>query len=178
MDDRRIDIGNGDGERRLERAEALAAVMRREAEKAIAQRQARPKRFTMGPGFLFVVAGLNAYVWFGAPAWLHPAPPPPIPMEQLDSSLRLTMYVQSQRIEAFRIENGRLPTTLEEAGSPLAGMEYTILSDTIYEIQGVGDDIQLTLQSTDSMALFMGDAEDMLHLRPIGYHRLRRNVHL
>lgn len=61
-------------------------------------------------------------------AWTPDPVPQPVAMQQ--RTAQVSLLVAGQRIEAFRDENGRLPTSLEEAGLPGAGLQYEVDGDS------------------------------------------------
>lgn len=144
-----------------ERARALAAVLRdqkerRAGEGAVPAPSARNQRARL---LMFVVSfGLAVYVWFGSPSWAQPyVPPAPTPVE-VEAGLRMAMYLQIQRIEVFREENGRLPRSLDEVGRRLPGVRYEQITGDVYRLRGRTDDLRLTYVSAQSSHEFLGNA--------------------
>ncbi len=74
------------------------------------------------------------------------------------------MFLQAQRIEAFRSANGHLPRSLEEAGPPLPGVEYTPLAGQTYYLRGEGGQAYLGYFSSQPIDIFLGDSEDLLSI--------------
>lgn len=143
-----------------ERARALAAVLRdqkRRTERGpVPAPSARNQRARV---LTFVVSlGLAFYVWFGSPSWAQPyVPPAPTPVE-VEAGLRMAIYLQIQRIEVFREENGRLPLSLDEAGNRLPGVRYEQITGDVYRLRGRTDDLRITYISAQSPHEFLGDA--------------------
>jgi len=84
------------------------------------------------------------YLLIAPPDWvvMDPIDAPP-PVEQA-RSMRVAMYFQSQRIEAYRIENGRLPDALTDAGTPIPGVDYNKRGTGQYElVADVGGEVLL-----------------------------------
>ncbi len=111
-----------------EAAEAVAAVIKHAQERdTAAKKKVGPKK---QPKWLLPL-GINlgvfaAYLLIWSPDWivLNQIAPPPI--EQQVENTRFGIYMQAQRIEQFRIDNGRLPRDLVEAGiNPDLGLDYT-----------------------------------------------------
>jgi hypothetical protein len=97
------------------------------------------------------------------PAWILP-PPQPVPTAaEREASIRFSMYLQSQQIEQFRTNRGRLPSTLEEAGPPLPNIQYTMVSGTNYLLRSTANNA-IEFNSTDSAHAFLG--ESMAQLGP------------
>ncbi len=148
-----------------ERASAIASVLKDQAEKA------EVRSFVRSPGpkpLLPQLAGLGiaslvaAYVWFATPGWLEPAPIPPPPVEVELATLRLEMFIQAQAIESYRLNNGRTPAFLEEAGPPRPGVRYRRVDADTYILQGQGDRVRLVYTSRDSLGAFLGEEGEAL----------------
>lgn len=153
--------GSGD------RYEALLEVLEHEktqAARADAQdeadrRERRARRMPYWPVAALLV--ITAWLWIFPPAFLRLDPPPPQPVEQEEAALRFTVYIQAQRIKAFRQANGRLPRTLEEAGEPLPGMRYTVLQPGLYQLTASTDRMTLTYRSDLPLEEFVGSGADL-----------------
>lgn len=108
---------------------------------------------------LLIIAG---WLWLMPPEPLRMNPPDPQPVAQEEAALRFAMYLQAQRILAYRQEAGRLPLTLETAGPPLPGMEYTLLQDGLYQLTGSTDRLTLTYRSDLPLDTFVGTGADIV----------------
>jgi len=79
--------------------------------------------------FLMVVSmvlfGGSVYVLAARPPWLFTPPPAAEPVALQDASARLLLAREAQRIRSYRTEHGRLPATLDEAGSPAREEDLT-----------------------------------------------------
>jgi len=122
------------------RARALAEVLRDQAERAEATLEAEERRDQR--------------------ARVDPPPPPPVAAEA--QSLRLNVFLQSQAIEAYRLERGRLPFVLQEAGPPFRGMEYRRFDSRSYEVEGRSDRVILRYHSDQPSMEFVGAAAALL----------------
>jgi hypothetical protein len=152
-------ISSGD-----ERASALADVLRQEAEKAeiVHRPPLSRERIAFGYMALAVATFLAFWIWFFPPGWAQRNPVRAPSLAEEETSLRLVMFLQAQRIEAFRVENGHLPESLEDAGPPLPGVEYTPLAGQTYYLRGEGDQAYLGYFSSQPIDTFLGDSEDLL----------------
>jgi hypothetical protein len=74
----------------------------------------------------------------------------------------LNVFLQTQAIEAYRLERGRLPFVLQEAGPPFYGMEYRRFDSRSYEVQGRSDRVILRYHSDQPPMEFVGDASNLL----------------
>ena len=99
-----------------------------------------------------------AYIWLGTPGWLTVEPPPVPTVADESNALRFNLYLQSQRVEAYRTERGRLPYVLDEAGPRLRGMEYRRRDSREYQITGRTDRVELDYYSLQSPLVFVGEA--------------------
>ena len=148
-----------------ERIRALADVMRDQEERADAalrneerrQRRARVRRGVLVTTWIGV-----AYVWLATPSWLTVQPPPVPTVAEEARSLRVNVFLQSQAIEAYRMESGRLPYVLQEAGPPFRGMEYRRHDSRTYELQGRSDRVLLRYHSAQAPMDFVGASADVL----------------
>ena len=80
--------------------------------------------------------------------------------EEVATQTRRGIYLDAiMRIESFRRENGRLPATLEEAGSALGaqGLRYTFQGESMYLlIMSVGDEQIEFNSAVDDPAEWLG----------------------
>lgn len=142
--------------------------MRDEAQKVEASERAEEERALQSSGrrhgLLTLSAIVAVYIWFLPPTWVRGTPPPPIPTAAEEASaLRMTMYFQAQRIEQFRLDNGRIPYNLGEAGQAFSGMEYIRLTDTNYRLHGRSEQAMLSLSGGgQSLREFLGDGDSVL----------------
>lgn len=107
---------------------------------------------------------LNLWIWIDRPPWLVGATPAPVPEAQREQALRFQMYLQGQRVEAFRIDNGDLPGSLEEAGPPVPGIRYQRSGLRSWEILGESESLRLILRGSQEMDEFLGPYETLLGL--------------
>lgn len=147
------------------RARALAEVLRDQVERAEAARDAeerRGKHTRIRRGVLVGAWVLAAYVWLASPSWLR-VEPPPMPTVAVEAqSLRLNVFLQTQAIEAYRSERGRLPFVLQEAGPPFRGMEYRRFDSRSYQLQGRSDRVILRYHSDQPPMEFVAGAAGLL----------------
>ncbi|HSW29893.1 MAG TPA: hypothetical protein VLH75_10465 [Longimicrobiales bacterium] len=147
------------------RARALAEVLRDQAERAetaLATEERRDRRDRVRRGVLVGTWLVVAWVWVATPSWLRVEPPPKPPVAVEAQSLRLNVFLQSQAIEAYRLQRGRLPFVLQEAGPPFRGMEYRRFDSRSYELQGRSDRVILRYHSDQPAMEFVGNATDVL----------------
>jgi len=147
------------------RARALAAVLRDQADRAEAALEAderRDRRARFRRGVLIGIWAVVAWVWLATPSWLRVQPPPKPTVAAEAQSLRLNVFLQSQAVEAYRLQRGRLPFVLQEAGPPFRGMEYRRFDSRSYEVQGRSDRVILRYHSDQPAMEFVGGAADLL----------------
>jgi hypothetical protein len=108
------------------------------------------------------IAGLVAVLVF-QPRWLflRPAPEPP---QLQEASLRLRMFVEIEHIDRFRSANGRLPTSLIEAGGDSVGLTYTP-SGRGYILIGKNGAIRVTYRSGTQPESFLGNSYQLVRER-------------
>lgn len=155
-----------------ERERAVLEVLRHHREKEAAlnfqrlqwerERRRRRRLGVRHAVFLLVLIG-TAYVFSGGPLWLQPPPPPPS-TAHLEASLRLSLYLEGQRIESFRRSEGRLPETLAEIGGGIPEIRYSRTDRGTFHLVGITDARTLFYSSSLSQtpAEFLAGAESRI----------------
>lgn len=152
-----------------ERARALAEVLRDQTERAEALRRSeerQSRRHRARRGALVATWVVVAYVWLATPSWLRVEQPPVPTVAEEARSLRLNVFLQSQAIEAYRMERGRLPYVLQEAGPPFRGMDYRRRDSRSYELQGRSERVILRYHSEQPALDFVGGSADLITSTP------------
>lgn len=152
-----------------ERDAALAAVMRHTAERDKADERYRvevERGSRVGPKHLALLAStvLTLWVWAWPPAMIRVDEIPMPPIAEEEATLRLVMYFQSQKIEQYLLDFGRIPDELLEAGPVFTGMEYIRLTDRHYRLLGRTDRLNLSMSSTEPLGDFVGRGANILDL--------------
>jgi len=83
---------------------------------------------------------------------------PTIPPAVQEAGLRMNMLVQLNQIQQFLSEYGRLPETLDEVGERPDGVQYTRLSDDVFQLSGKSGDVSVDYTSTEPLAELAADA--------------------
>ena len=141
-----------------EAADAVAAVLQHAAERDQAVRKKKPPR--KQPKWMLPL-GLNlavfaVYLLIAPPRWVTLNPIPEMDVAQQEEGLRLAMLLQARRIEAFRLENGRLPETLEELqASTVEGVDYVRTGST-FQLIAMVDGTPIVYDSAGSDEEFVG----------------------
>ena len=147
--------------RAREQAEAAVGdVMRREDEKA-AKREALESRKRNAPPLklllLLALILFNGYAWFGSPEWLRFREPELPAPSYYASSWKIAVFLQRQRIEEYRRVKGCVPVSAQQAGQPVAGVRYTPIERTNYQLAAGAGEAQVVYHSaTDSLSVLMG----------------------
>lgn len=148
-----------------ERARILAAVLRDQAERADLAREVRERRTRRSRVrrvALAVAWVAMAWIWFGGHPALRIQAPPPATVAEEASALRLQMYLQAQRVEAFRLRTGRLPHVLEEAGPTPPGLTYQRMGSVRYRLEGMADRVGVRYDSGRPAVDLLGAGADLL----------------
>jgi hypothetical protein len=166
MTDRRDPEGKPPGDDiKQEISDTLAEAVADQAEKAKARSEATAPRDRASSPLAWtavvVLFGVSLYLWFGSPSWLEPAPPEPLPPTFQEAGLRMEIFHQALNVEDFLEGEGRLPSTLVEAGDS-SDVQYERLDDRRYRLWLDGSAGIVEYISTDSLELFLGDAEGMI----------------
>lgn len=152
---------------RADRAKEVAQLVRSIQEQAEEKEFIRlapgpPPRSPVWYAVLVLLVVLNGWVWIERPAWLVGERPSVQSPEERERALRFHMYVQGQKIEAFRRAEGRLPASIEEAGTPVPGTRYQPSGLRSWEILGEEGTLRLLLRSSQPADDFLGAYEPLL----------------
>lgn len=148
--------------------EAFDTVLKTQAEQREAERAAAERR--RGPSRVVILACLLAilvcvtYVSVERPAWVFPPPPTPESTAMREASLRITLANAAQHVDRFHERMGRLPRTLEEAGTEGTGLTLESTASG-YRLQGRSGDVTLALTSGEPLAAFLGNSFDVISRR-------------
>lgn len=80
-----------------------------------------------------------------------------------DARLRYTVALQAVRVEHFRENTHRLPTSLGEVSEAFQGMTYVLLDSAHYRITGTDEHLVLSYRSDSPLQVFVGGS--MLSIR-------------
>ena len=117
----------------------------------------KPARPRVHPSIPPVLALFSIWLWAFPPAVLIPEVPT-IPPAVQEAGLRMNMLVQLNQIQQFLSEYGRLPETLDEVGERPDGVQYTRLSDGVFQLSGKSGDVTVDYTSTEPLAELAADA--------------------
>jgi len=113
-------------------AEAVADAEHREARYRVPLEESRAARWkSLSAVLLFLLAGA---VFLVPPGWARPAPLPGLEPEIRLRGLRSALMLQAEQIEVFRLREQRLPTSLEEVPSVVAGVRYVRSGSRAYQL--------------------------------------------
>ena len=144
-----------DEARGQETADAVAAVLKHASDRdKAANVKPRPKKqpkWMLPLGIQLSVLAL--YLLIAPPAWVTMNPIDPPDVASMEESLRVAMYFQAQRIEAYRQQHGELPEDLADAGSAISGVQY-VRRGAQYQLVGTVGEQALVYDSTQSDADF------------------------
>ena len=150
------DVGSGQ-----ETADTLAQVLKHAAAREEAAKKTSPSRRT--PRWMLPL-GVNlsvlaVYLLIAPPAWIVLSPIQAPPMEIRVEGLRTAMYFQANRVESFRIANGRLPATLEECCGLYEGIEYYPRGPSSYQLIGFVGDVTVSYDSSQPLVDWAADLD-------------------
>lgn len=147
---------------------ALEAVQERAAQaRARAEQRPKPKRRFPLMALLLAVGMIGGVLLLLRPTWL--AGPDTLPAESpgvAAASMRVVLVRERELVLGFQRRTGRLPSSLAEAGSTAAGLEYR-QDETGFRLTGRAGDSLITLRSTDSVTAFLGDSFSRLRHRSL-----------
>lgn len=90
------------------------------------------------------------YVWGVRPDWLFSRDRVrTLSPAQADRTLRLGLYLEHHRVMEYRKVQGRVPSTLEEAGDVEEGVEYVPTGDSTFQLKAANERLSLELDQSD-----------------------------
>ncbi len=130
-----------DEARGQEAADAVAAVLKHAAEREqLAHKKPPSKKQPKWMLPLAVNLGVLAvYLLIAPPSWVTVNPVQGPDLARQSDDLKAAMWFQAQQIEAYKVQNGRLPVTLAESGRVTPGLEYVRDGDRFRLIAIVGE---------------------------------------
>ncbi len=145
-------------------ADTLAEVL----EHAAAREEAAHKRLAQKKQAKWVLPlGVNlgvfaVYLLIAPPDWVVMDPIEGPPVAEQEEGLRMAMYLQTQRIETYRIANGSLPEALSDAGSTVVGVDYRRQGQDSYQLVADVGETVLIYDSTESALDFARGADSRM----------------
>jgi hypothetical protein len=112
-----------------------------------------------------ILALAGGYLAVEQPTWLFPTPTHQDSREELEASLRIGMASSVQRIERYRAETGRLPSSLAEANASAPGVTYHQAGSSSYLLRGVNGPVELSYRSSEPLREFVGNSFSVLARR-------------
>lgn len=147
-----------------EAADTVAAVLKHAQER---DKAAKAKTVPKKQPKWMLPLGINlavfaVYLLIAPPSWVTVSPLEGQAPEDAIESMRLAMYLQSQRIEQYRIDNGVYPDSLDQLQSSVVrGVEY-IRAGNSYQMIGTVGGEQIVYDSSQSASEFVGGATQRL----------------
>ena len=148
---------------------ALKEDLLRAAEEAVGQdrgqtvdRPVPPTHWGIVGWGLVLLAIVAGWLFGSRPEWVFPPPTVAEAPEVTVASMRLALVRERQRVERYREQNGRLPTTLAEAGSSLTNIEIAAGPGDSYLLRAVEGETALELHSSDSLESFLGNSLEVI----------------
>jgi len=106
---------------------------------------------------------IASWLWVFPPGFLAPVEAPPPSYERVEAGLRLAVALHADKIERFRVENGRLPDELREIGDAVPGLLYTRVDASTFRLRGVEGETRILYEAgLDTMSVFMRNALSVL----------------
>ena len=104
------------------------------------------------------IFAVGIYILSMRPTWFFTPPPPPESVQIQEASVRLMLVREASRVRRYRAEHGKLPATLEEAGSTLTSITYTPQGDSTFRLVTNWGEHTIGLSSSDSVGPFLGNS--------------------
>lgn len=122
-----------DRERLLAEAMAHAEALEEQYKVIPADPAPRGRWKTPAASAIFALALVVAFV---PPSWLAGREAPRPTVGDMDRGLRVSMLLQAQQVEAFRVREGRLPEHLSELPVTFPGLDLVRSNNRVYQIRG------------------------------------------
>lgn len=110
--------------------ELQAAQQAREAGAQAARRESNHLQIAT----VCLLAALALYPPLMKPRWLRPAPYPAESAQHREAGVRFAVFLESRRIESFRLSHHRLPASLKEAGVAVPGLRYVAVDSVRFRL--------------------------------------------
>jgi hypothetical protein len=136
-----------------ETADAVAAVLKHAAardEAAKKKTAPKPQPIWMLPLGL-TMAVLATFLLIAPPPWVVINPIAAQAPEEAFADTQRAVFMYAQRIEAYRLTNGRFPQTLAEARISVEALDYTVLANGYQLAATVGERDVIFNSSTESL---------------------------
>lgn len=104
------------------------------------------------------IFAVGIYILAMRPAWFFTPPPPPESVQIQEASVRLMLVREATRVRKYRSEHGKMPVTLQEAGSTVTSIDYTAQGDSGFKLVTSWGEKSITLSSSDSVGPFIGNS--------------------
>ena len=102
------------------------------------------------------------YLLIAPPSWVTVNPITAPDSAEQSESLRIAMYLQVKRIEAYMLVHGELPPNLDAAGSPMPGVEYLPQGNGRFQLTASAGDQALLYDSIESADALLGASSGRL----------------
>ncbi len=147
--------------------EAAVEAVQDRAAQAKAKGGRQPRKSSSGARIvvMLVLAVAGALILVLRPGWL--VGPLTIPEETpaiAAASLRVELVRERDMVLRYQRQNGALPSRLEEAGVSLPNLRYRP-EGAGFSLSGMAGDSLITIRSTDSVTVFLGDSFSRLRHR-------------
>jgi len=110
---------------------------------------------------LAVVALVTCAIVWTLPSLYHPIQSTPS-AERQEASVRMTLFLASERVRAFQRQHDRLPQTLIEAGVDTTGMTYRLGAASTFDLAMGSRGGEVTFRSSMNGAEFLGSTIQVL----------------
>ena len=102
--------------------------------------------------------GIGIYIVAIRPPWFFTPPPPAESVQIQEASVRLMLVREASRVRNYRAAHGKLPASLEEAGSEVGNVDYIAQGDSAFRLVTSWGEQTIALSSSDSVGTFLGNS--------------------
>jgi hypothetical protein len=100
----------------------------------------------------------SIYSWIARPPFIWGPKVVPLPALEQEANIRFAMVLLVMRIDSYRETEGLYPSSLAAVGEALAGVTYTLIADTIYELKASQNGMEITFRSDQPADAFLGNS--------------------
>ena len=104
------------------------------------------------------IFAVGIYILAIRPAWFFAPPPPPESVQIQEASVRLMLVREAGRVRQYRAEHGKLPATLQETGSPVTNVDFSVQGDSTFRLVTRWGEQTIAFSSSDSVGAFLGNS--------------------
>jgi len=109
-------------------------------------------------GCTAILVATAGWLMVARPSWVFPTAPSVRSSAQVESGLRIGLYLEARRVFEFASRTGRAPSSLEEAGVTGSASRYELLPDGRWRLSATEHGQSIRITSEDDLSNFLGSS--------------------